>query len=87
MEVNLNFNHREIIKIDNCVKITQMSNQKIISLFFDKEIDRKMALFSLNRANSELKIVEADNSEYPELEQCYKLYINYDVPIVLDITQ
>lgn len=87
MTINLNINHCDILRIDNCCNFTYYSNQNIVTLFFDKQQDRKYAKFILKRCIYTLKIVETDNNDYPDLPECYKLNVFVDYPIIIQINE
>lgn len=81
MELSLNLNHRKIVEIRNCCSFNYMSNSNILQLFFNKEIDREMVNKELERLGC--KIQKYDNSDYPDLPECYKLIVLIECPIVL----
>ena len=87
MDVTINFNAHEIIRINKVSKITTFSNQNIVTLFFNKKSDRDIAVINLNRCSYISKVTTTDNSEYKDLPECYKIYFSYDCNISVDTTE
>lgn len=82
MTISFNFNFTTVVEVNNCCMYSENSNEtqtQIISLFFDKRSHRDYVKFLFEKSFCVKSIVESDNSDYPDIPQCYKLYI---VPLV-----